>query len=46
MRTDLVDKYLHNKFSEEEIRCFMNLVTESCKQVYKDKRYAVWDIRS
>ena len=45
MRTDLVAKYLHNKFSEEEIRCFMNLVSESCKQVYKDKRYAVWDIQ-
>jgi hypothetical protein len=46
MRTDLVDKYLQDNFSAEEIRRFMNLAKSCWKSVYEHNGYAVWDIRS
>ncbi|MCJ7540733.1 MAG: phospholipid carrier-dependent glycosyltransferase, partial [Desulfobacterales bacterium] len=45
MRTDLVDKYLQDNFSKEEIRRFMNLAKKCWKTVYEHNDYAVWDVR-
>jgi hypothetical protein len=46
MRTDLVDKYLQDNFTVEEIRRFMNLAEKCWKTVYEHNGYAVWDIQS
>jgi hypothetical protein len=45
MRIDLVDKYLQDNFSQQEIKRFLNLAKKSWKQVYECRGYAVWDIR-
>ena len=45
MRTDLVDKYLQDNFSKEEIIRFLNLVSKYWKKVYENSLYAVWDIQ-
>lgn len=46
MRTDLVDNYLHDNFSQEEILRFMNLVNKSWKRIYAHNEYTIWDIQS
>ncbi len=44
MRTDLVNKYLQDNFSQKEILRFMNLVKSYWKPVHESNGYAVWDI--
>jgi len=46
MRPDLVDQYLQDNFSTEEIRRFMNLAEKCWKTIYDHKGYAVWDVQS
>ena len=46
MRTDLVDNYLKDNFSQEEIKRFSNLKKICWKKVYEQNLYAVWDIQS
>ena len=45
MRTDLVNNYLKNNFSQEEIKRFMRLAKKYWKPVYEHNGYAVWDIQ-
>lgn len=45
MRTDLVNNYLRDNFSQKESRRFIKLTKKYWKKIYKDKFYAVWDIR-
>ncbi len=45
MRTDLVDDFVKNNFSKDEIERFMNLVNKNWKLVYRQNGYAVWDIQ-
>ena len=46
MRTDLVDNFLLNNFSKEQIKCFMNLVKKYFKRVYENHGFAVWEIQA
>jgi len=46
MRTDLVDNYLKNNFSQEEIKRFMNLLKKYWKIIYERRGYAVWKIQA
>jgi len=46
MRTDLVDKYLQDNFSIEEIKRFMHHSKKCWKPVYEHNGYAVWDVES
>ena len=46
MRTDLVDNYLKNNFSQEEINRLMNLARKYWHRVYENNGYAVWDIQA
>ena len=46
MRTDLVNKYLKDNFSEKKIKRFEMLSNKSWKRVYEFNGYAVWDIRN
>ncbi|MBW2739651.1 MAG: hypothetical protein JRE64_12565, partial [Deltaproteobacteria bacterium] len=43
MQTNLVDKYLHDNFSEKTIIRFLDLVKEYWKQIYKSNGYAVME---
>jgi len=45
MRTDLVDQYLQDNFSSEEIKRFLNLKKKYWKKIYQDEGYTIWDIR-
>jgi hypothetical protein len=45
MRTDLVNKYLRDNFSEEEISRFMTLAKKHWQRIYASNGYAVWSIR-
>lgn len=45
MRTELVDNYLKNNFSQEEIKRFSNLKKICWKKVYENNRYTVWNIQ-
>jgi Dolichyl-phosphate-mannose-protein mannosyltransferase len=45
MRSDLVNRYLKDNFTEDEIKRFSNLENKCWKKVYEKKGYAVWDIR-
>jgi hypothetical protein len=45
MRTDLVDNYLKNNFSQRKIERFMILVNKHWKQTYENNNHAVWDIQ-
>ena len=45
MRTDLVDNYLKNNFSQKKIERFMILANKHWKQIYEYNNYAVWDIQ-
>ena len=44
MRTDLVNNYLRDNFSQSEIIRFMNLVKKSWKRVHESNGHAVWEI--
>jgi len=46
MRTDLVDNYLKNNFSQEEIKRLMNLTRKYWYRVYENNGYTVWDIQA
>jgi hypothetical protein len=46
MRTDLVDNYLKNNFSQEEINRLMNLAKKCWHRVYENNGYKIWDIQA
>jgi hypothetical protein len=46
MRTELVDKYLKDNFSAEEIKRFLSLENKYWRKVYDNNGYVVWDIHS
>jgi hypothetical protein len=46
MRTELVDNYLKDNFSQEEIKRFLNLAKKCWKLVYEANGYTVWDIQT
>ena len=46
MRTDLVDRYLQDNFTLEEIKRFADRLKKCWKPVYNRDGYAVWDVRS
>jgi hypothetical protein len=46
MRTDLVENYLKNNFSQEEIKRLMNLARKYWYRVYENNGYTVWDIQA
>jgi hypothetical protein len=46
MRTDLVNKYLHDNFPEKTIICFLDLVKEYWNPVYESNGYAVMELRN
>ena len=46
MRTDLVDNYLKNNFSQEEIKLFLNLLKKYWKMIYEHRGYAVWEMQA
>jgi hypothetical protein len=45
MRMDLVNKYLENNFSKDDIKRFLGLEKKYWKKIYENNGYAVWDIR-
>ena len=45
MKTDLIDNFLLNNFSKEQVKRFMNLVKKYLKRVYEHHGYAVWGIQ-
>ena len=46
MRTDLVNKYLHDNFPEKTIVNFLNLVKECWDPIYESNGYAVMKVRN
>jgi hypothetical protein len=46
MRTELVEKYLKDNFSAEEIKRFLSLENKYWRKVYDNNGYVVWDIHS
>jgi hypothetical protein len=44
MRTDLVNTFLKDNFSKDQINRFLNLEKKYWKKVYENNGYAVWDI--
>jgi hypothetical protein len=46
MRTDLVNKYLHDNFPEKTIICFLDLAKKCWKPIYESNGYAVMEIRN
>lgn len=46
MRTDLVNKYLQDNFSNKEVKRLLKLVKKYWKKVYVNNKYAVWDIQN
>lgn len=46
MRTDLVDNYLQNNFTQEEIKRYMFLVKKYWKLNNEYRGYAVWEIKA
>jgi hypothetical protein len=45
MRTDLVNKYLKDNFSKDNINHFLTLEKKYWKKVYENSNYTIWDIR-
>jgi len=45
MRTDLVNKYLKDNFSKDNINRFLTLEKKYWKKVYENNGYTIWDIR-
>ena len=46
MRTDLVNKYLKDNFSKDNINRLLSLEKKYWKKIYQDDGYTIWDIRS
>jgi len=46
MRTDLVNKYLNDNFSKDNISRLLTLGKKYWKKIYQDDLYTIWDIRS
>ena len=46
MRTDLVNKYLNDNFSKDNISRLLTLEKKYWKKIYQDDLYTIWDIRS
>jgi hypothetical protein len=46
MRTDLVDNFLHDSFSQEEIIRLRDLVNNYWQKIYADDRYILWGVGS
>lgn len=44
MRTDLVDNYLKDNFSIQEIKRFMNIVKKYWKLIYESNGYSIWNV--
>jgi Dolichyl-phosphate-mannose-protein mannosyltransferase len=45
MRIDLVNNFLEDNFTKDNIRRFLNLENKYWKKIYQDDCYAIWDIR-
>jgi len=45
MRVDLVNNFLKDNFSRDNIKRFLRLEKKYWKKVYENNGYAVWDIR-
>jgi len=45
MRMDLVNKFLEDNFSKENINRFLSLEKKYWKKIYENNGYAVWDIQ-
>lgn len=45
MRVDLVNNFLKDNFSRDNIKRFLRLEKKYWKKVYEKNGYAVWDIR-
>jgi len=45
MRTDLVNKYLKDNFSKDNINRFLTLEKKYWQKVYENNGYTIWDIR-
>ena len=46
MRSDLVDMYLKDNFSPENIKRFLSLKNKHWKKIYDKNGYVIWDIHS
>jgi hypothetical protein len=46
MRTDLVDRYLQDNYSKEEIIRFSNLASKYWEKIYENSRYVVWNVHA
>ena len=44
MKTDLVNKYLNDNFSKQNIMTFINRVKQNWELVYQEKQYAVFEL--
>ena len=44
MRTDLVNKYLKDNFTKDNINRFLTLKKKYWKKIYQNGGYAIWDI--
>jgi len=44
MRTDLVNNFLKDNFSIQEIKRFMKLVKKYWKLIYESNGYSIWDV--
>jgi len=45
MRTDLVNNFLNDNFSTEEIKGFMNVSKKYWKPIYESNGYSVWNVK-
>ena len=45
MRTDLVNNFLKDNFSIQEIKRFMNLAKKYWKLIYESNGYSIWDVK-
>jgi hypothetical protein len=45
MRTDLVNNFLKDNFSIQEIKRFMKLVKKYWKLIYESNGYSIWDVK-
>ena len=45
MRTDLVNNFLKDNFTIQEIKSFMNLLKKYWEPIYESNGYSIWDIK-
>jgi hypothetical protein len=45
MRTDLVNNFLKDNFSIQEMKRFMNLLTKYWKLIYESNGYSIWSVQ-